>query len=235
MKRHSLLMVALVAVCLCFGAASASAKITATVDPSLLKAQSIFTTTAPMNVDGWLNLIITTPEGADTMGIINMAKGTVAAGAKLPSKAPSALAVIPKAAQDTDPITVFLLGGTGKAGDVVKGYGVATIAYTQDGKERKALVAVAAGSKFDGVNNLEDLNAKFAGTADALAKWFATFPNTTTGEIGSRADALYLAGDAILAYGFATITEADRRPLDKDGNPQLLEWPTSKNLREEKN
>ena len=233
MKRYLNLMVGLVAVCLCFGAATAQAKTTVDLT-ALAKVETAFTTTVPMNVDGWLNTIIVTPEGGDVMGTVNMAKGTLGTGAKLPSKAPSALAVIPKASKDGEALTVFLLGGAGKAGDVVKAYGVATLSYTQDGKDKMALVAVAAGSKFVGVNNLEDMNAKFAGTVDSLAKWLGSFPATTVGTVGSRLDALYLAGDSILEYGFATITEADRRPLDKDGNPQLLEWATSKNLREEK-
>ena len=233
MKRYLNLVIGLVAVCLCLGAATAQARMA--VDLSkLAKAETVFTTTAPMNVDGWLNTIIVTPDAGDLMGTVNMAQGTLGTGAKLPSKAPSALAVIPKASKDAEPLLVFLLGGEGKVGDITKAYGVATISYTQDGIEKKALVAVAAGSKFAKVNNLEDLNANFAGTADSLAKWLASFPSTTVGAIGSRLDALKLAGDSILEYGFATITEADRRPLDKDGNPQLLSWPTSKNLREEK-
>jgi hypothetical protein len=233
MKRYLNLMIGLVAVCLCFGAATAQAKMA--VDLSkLAKVETAFTTTAPMNVDGWLNTIIVTPEGGDLMGTVNMAQGTLGTGSKLPSKAPSALAVIPKASKNGEALLVFLLGGAGKAGDIVKAYAVATISYTQDGQDKMALVAVAANSKFHKVNNLEELNADFAGTADSLAKWLASFPATTVGATGSRLDALHLAGDSILEYGFATITEADRRPLDKDGNPQLLEWPTSKNLREEK-
>ena len=233
MKRYLHLMIGLVAVCLCLGTATAQAKTTVDLT-KLAKAETAFTTTAPMNVDGWLNTIIVTPADGDTLGTVSMDSGKLGVGAKLPSKAPAALAVIPKATKDGEALLVLLLGGAGKAGDIVKGYGVATISFTQDGKEKMALVAVAAGSKFAKANNLEDLNKDFAGTADGLAKWLGSFPATTVGAVGSRLDALYLAGDSILEYAFATITEADRRPLDKDGNPELLSWPTSKNLREEK-
>lgn len=213
MKKYSRLMIALVAVCLCFGnAASAYAK-------------NAFTETQPMNVDGYLSVLVTTPEGADTAGKLDMATGAIAKGDKLAEKAPCVLGVIPKATAKGEPVLVLLLGGKGKAGAVEKGYGVATI----DFGDKKALVAVAQGSKFDGSNNLDGLNAKFPGTADKLAKFLGA-----SGTSGSRLAALDYAGDSILEYGFATIKESDRRPLDKDGNPNLLSWPTSKNLREAK-
>ena len=206
------------------------------VDAATAAKGNAFTANDPMNLDGYISVIVENAAGSTAMNKMDIKKGgiTKAADAKyLP--APFNSGIMPKAyLGKEEPLTVILLGETAAPGSVQKAFAIGVLEYEQGGVAKKALIAGSQKSPFGKLNSIEQLDEQFPGAKEILQTWFANArgkDSVTIKGIKSRPDAISLAGDSILNFYNATITEADRRPMDKEGNPTTLNHPKSKNIR----
>ena len=201
-------------------------------EPAAKSAAPKFATAAPMNLDGFVSVLVTTPAGATKLNSVNAENGAMtAAGTVKGLAAPFNLGVMTKSTIDGAPLNVILLGEAAPVGSVQRGYGIGVLKYTKDGKAGKALIAIGKTSQFVGaVFSVETLKEKFPGALEVIQGWFGSACGAKDLAVESRLAAIELAGDSILAYIKPRIKESDRRPMDKDGNPTLLFYPKSKNI-----
>jgi len=129
----------------------------------------------------------------------------------------------------------MVLGATGAAGTIVKGRVLGFLALAGEGGAETKLIVAAEGSPYFGCRNISDLDAKFPGASAGVQTFFTSYkgkaPITAAGFKG-RPEGHKLLGDAIMDFERTFYTEADKRPLDKDGNPSLYAWAGAKNLGE---
>ncbi len=206
--------------------------------PISYRNQSIdyFVKPAPMNTDGRLTIIITTPAQTSLLNSANLDTGAITTASKLKQPAPFSLGIIARASNSEGaPIPVILLSDRPLAiGDITKGYAIGTFEYTQSGnKLLTGIIATSPDSRYKHVVNMKLLEQQFPNVPKTLASWAAS-NNAELTFTGDRFEALIFTGDRILDYANAHITEADRRPMDEKGNPTLLDHPLSNNLRKEK-
>ena len=201
-----------------------------------------FVNTAGMNLDGYVSVLVTTPadngeeilEGATPpthLFSVSMKSGELTKDDELKKPSPFNLGVLTQSELDGAPLNIILLGDRLTPGFVHRGFGIGVLRFTKGGKSQQIVLAVPKGG-FAGVYNIETLKAKVPGTLEKLQAWLGSDWGASGISIeGSRMAAINLLGDCLQNYAYARITEADKRPMDKDGNPTLLEFPTSKNLR----
>lgn len=194
--------------------------------PAKAGKANAFTAHEPMNLDGYLNVIVESSVGSPMPN---------AKTKYLPT--PFNMGIVPKTSVDKNnaaPLPVILLGDAAAPGSVQKAFAIGVLEGEEGGAAKKILIAGNQKSSFGRLNSIEQLDVEFPGVKEIIQTWFANANgknSITVNSIKSRPDAIGLAGDSILNYYNATITEADRRPLDKDGNPTTLDHPKSKNIR----
>jgi len=200
-----------------------------------LAQASPFTETAPMNLDGYLSVVITTAAGTTDLNNVNVTSGALTKAGAVKKAAPYSLGVLAKSTHSSAPLPVILLSeNKASVNSIQRGYGIGVLKYTKGGKPHQALIAVGQGSsQFAGVHNMETLQAKQPKAWENLQAWLTSAYGASKISTESRVGAINLAGESILAYIFPKITEADRRPMDADGNPTLLHHPKSRNIHKE--
>lgn len=195
-----------------------------------------FVKPAPINTDGLLTVIITTPAETSLLNAADLDTGTITTTSHLNQPTPFNLGIIARASNTKGmPVPVILLSDSPlNIADITKGYAIATFEYTEPGQETiTGIIATSPDSSYQHIVNMELLEQQFPNTQNTLTSWAAS-NNAKLTFTGDRFHALIFSGDRILDYANAHITEADRRPMDANGNPTLLDHPLSLNLRREK-
>lgn len=204
--------------------------------PAKTAKGNAFTANDSMNIDGYISVLVESSAGSTAINKMDTKKGAIAKASDVKYlPAPFNIGIMPKAYADKEePLTVILLGETAAPGSVQKAFAFGVLEYEQGGVAKKALIAGSQKSPFGKLNSMEQLDEQFPGVKEIIQTWFANAggkDSAVVKGVKSRLDALNLAGDSILKYYNATMTEADRRPMDKEGNPTTLNHPKSKNIR----
>lgn len=182
-------------------------------------AKTFLVDSEPVNRDGTCNAVALPPAKAR--------KGA----APLPlGQIPRSLLAKSKGGTDA-PVQAYILGLAPAAGDVVKGRIVGLVVRTVGGKSETRAVLAAWDGRLGSCRSLEEVEALAPGTLAALKEGFGTAKEATFTTQGRRV-ALRFVGDAITDFVCAYVTEADRRPLDAQGNPQLYRWSGARNIGE---
>jgi inorganic pyrophosphatase len=195
----------------------------------------------PRNADGTYNVVIEIPAGTTAKYGVNRATGLMELEQKNGEPSfveylgyPANYGFIPHTTTaKNDSLKVLVLGPAMPRGSVVKGRLIGVLSVTDATGTKDQAIIVTDNTPFADLRSVADLDAKFPGAKAILQTWFANFNGAaaTTGFKG-RAEAIPLVGGAILAYESAMVTDADKRPLDAKGNPQLYRWPGAKNVGE---
>ncbi|HLO67640.1 MAG TPA: inorganic diphosphatase [Holophaga sp.] len=219
------------------------AKPTATKQAAAKPAKNLLVETDPINVDGTVNIVIVVPAGKGAKFEVE-GKARLAAEARKPAagQVPTfSYAAVPHTTLAKDKggdgkaADAIVLGATASAGAVVKGRVLGILVFAGAAEGDRKLIVAAEGSPFYGCRNIADLDAKFPGEAAKAQTFFTSYKGKaaiTAAAPEDRPAAIKFLGDAILDFEKTFYTEADKRPLDKDGNPSLYPWPGAKNLGE---
>ena len=194
----------------------------------------------PRNTDGTYNVVIEMPAGTIAKYAVNRATGLMELEQK--DGGPSYVQYLPVPANfgsvphtliaGTGNLKAIVLGPALPRGSVVKGRLIGSLNVADDAGARMQAIFVADNTPFADVKSLADLDARFPGVPAILQTWAANADGKAKSSIAfkGRAQSIPLVGGAILAYEEAMVTEADKRPLDANGNPQLYRWPGAKNV-----
>ncbi len=202
------------------------------------------------NVDGSVNVVVEIPAGSTAKYEVNKASGMLELEQKNGKPRfvqylgyPANYGMIPRTilpkedGGDGDPMDVLVLGPSVPIGSVVKAYPIGVLDLLDGGEKDYKILLVADGSPMDACDSIEDLDEKFPGVTTIIKTWFTSYKGRdedgnfkleAKGFLG-KAAAIRLIGDSILAYENALVSEADKLPLDENGNPLLYFWPASKN------
>ena len=203
----------------------------------------------PINLDGTVNVVISIPAGTIARGKAAKAGKTEdKGGAGVPAHLrylayPANYGLIPHTSQpkgqgdDGAPMPAIVLGAPIPAGTVVKTRPLGALVVTEGAKIYNTALLVAEGSPFPIVNSIEEFDSRFPGVTTILRAWFTSYkgvgkdgkPVLDSYGFYDREDAIQLIGTAILSYERARVTEADKKPLDKNGNPVLYSSRRAKN------
>ena len=246
------------ALALVLGMAAISVPVTGASDviaqKSVLKGEKHFLTDYdPHNLDGTINAVIENPAGTTAVYRVNARTGMIELEQQ--NGAPRYLqylgypcnyGTIPRTllsrakGGDGNPVGVCVLGPAVPTGSVVRTRPLGVLSLVSGGKLDSKIILVLDKSPFAVCNSVEDLDSKFPGVTTILKTWFTSYQGRdkngalilSSPGFKGRAEAIKLIGDAILDFAIAGTTEADKRPLDKDGNPNLYYWPGAKNIGE---
>lgn len=218
---------------------------------SILKGEKNFLSGYPAhNVDGTVNVVIEIPAGHTAKYEVNKQTGMLQLEQKNGQPRfvnylgyPGNYGLIPRTilpeeeGGDGDPMDVLVLGPSVSIGSVLKAHPIGVLDLLDRGEKDYKILMVAEGTPMDICDSVEDLDKHFPGVTTIIRTWFTSYKGRdengkfkleAKGFLG-KADAVRLIGDSILAYENAHITEADKLPLDDNGNPLLHFWPASKN------
>ena len=84
---------------------------------------------------------------------------------------------------------------------------------------------------FGPYTTVEMIEAKAPGTLADLKEKIGPAKDATF-SVKGRKETLAFVGDAIADFENSLVKDADKRPLDKDGNPMLYKWAGSRNIGE---
>jgi hypothetical protein len=181
--------------------------------------KTFLTSVFPMNADGTLNVVVD-PAAKAKKGARVVTTGRVPRSILAKEKGGTGL-----------PVNAFVLGATPAAGATVRGRDIATLCRVAAGKDDCRAVVVPQDGTFGPYTTLEQIEAKAPGTLAALEEKLGPAKDATF-TIKGRKETLVFVGDAIADFENALIKDADKRPLDKDGNPMLYKWAGSRNIGE---
>lgn len=208
--------------------------------------KNLLAATAPINSDGTLNVVISVPAGT-------IAKGKAAgkagkAEAVIPAHLqsiplPANYGLIPHTSQpkgqgdEGAALPAIVLGSPIAAGTVAKARALGALVLTEGVRIYDIALLVAEGGSFPILNSIEEFDAKFPGVTAILKAWFTAQkgagkdgkPLLDSHGFYDREDAIQIIGRAILSYEKARVADADKRPLDKNGNPILYSSKLAKN------
>lgn len=207
----------------------------------------------PINVDGTVNAVVEIPAGTTAKWETDLATGLIAIEQKNGKPRyvqylgyPCNYGAVPRTVLlkskggDGDPVDALILGEAVPTGTMVKTRPLGILVLTDTGEVDNKLVVAIEGSPFAACRSIADLDAKFPGVTAILKIWFTSYKGKdkegklllSSDGFKGRAEAIRFLGDAALDYEQSVTTVADKRPLDKDGNPFLYRWPGAKNLGE---
>ena len=184
------------------------------LDKKFLAAQ------APMNLDGTVNVVVDQAAAKDK-------KGRAVAIGRIPRS------ILSKEKGGTgEALVAYLPGSAAPAGAVVRGRALAILTRTLAGKDETRLVVVPLDGLYGPYISLEQIEKAAPGVLADLKAGFGAAKDDATFSQKGRKETLRLVGDAISDFEGALIKEADKRPLDKDGNPMLYKWSGARNIGE---
>lgn len=181
-------------------------------------AKTFLVASDPVNRDGTYNAVALAPS--------KVKKGVKAVPLGL---VPRSILAKSKGGNDA-PVQAYILGVQPAAGDLVKGRPVGLVVRTVAGKEETRLVLTAWDSNLGSCRSLDEVERLAPGTLTALKDGFGA--KDATFATKGRKEALRFLGDAITDFSCAYLTDADKRPLDQDGNPMLYKWTGARNIGE---
>lgn len=227
-SRTQLLIAALFALMLPFGAAHAKSEAAGTVQlPAKGVEKQFMTSIYPMNTDALVNIVV------DTGKVVKPRKGSD----RNYSIGTIPRTIVSKARNGDDkPLKALIVGAPKAAGATVRARPLALIIQKAGDKQNTLLVATTQTTIYGSAQNLDDIEALTPGT---LAQLMAAFPavKTTKGsdityELKDRKETIRFLGNVISDFDNAYIKESDKRPLDANGNPQLYPWAGARNIGE---
>ena len=207
-------------------------------------AKNLLVATDPINADGTVNVVISIPAGTIVKSKTAAKAGKSGIPAHLRYLAyPANYGLIPHTSQpkgqgdEGGPMPAIVLGAPIPAGTVVKTRPLGALVVTEGTKIYNTALLVAEGSPFPILNSIEEFDVQFPGVTTILRAWFTSYkgvgkdgkPVLDSYGFYDREDAIQLIGTAILSYERARVTEADKKPLDKNGNPVLYSSRRAKN------
>lgn len=218
----------------------------ATATPRAVKNPLV--ATDPINLDGTINVVISIPAGTIVKGKTAAKAGKSEDKSGIPAHLrylayPANYGLIPHTSQpqgqgdEGAPMPAIVLGAPVPAGTLLKTRPLGALVVTEGVKIFNTALLVAEGSPFPILNSIEEFDAQFPGVTTILRAWFTSYkgagkdgkPVLNSYGFYDREDAIQLIGHAILSYERARVTEADKRPLDKNGNPVLYSSRRAKN------
>ncbi len=228
-----------------------SAQATVTPNVSVLQGEKNYLTGySALNVDGTYNVVIEIPAGHTAKYEVNKQTGMLELEQKNGKPRfvkyvgyPGNYGMIPRTilpkeqGGDGDPMDVIVLGPSTAIGSVVKARPLGVLDLLDRGEKDYKILMVQEGTPMAVCDNVKDLDAKFPGVTTIVKTWFTSYKGRdekgnfkleAKGFLGKSA-AIQLIGDSILAFENAQITDADKIPLEANGNPKLHYWPASKN------
>ena len=176
---------------------------------------------SPMNVDGTVNVLVDQASAKGKKGGRAVALGRIPRSFLAKDKGGSGLA-----------LPAYLPGSAAVAGTVVRGRALALVTRTLAGKSECRVVVVPMDGLYGPYTSLEQIEKAAPGLLADLQAGFGPAKEGATFTFKGRKDTLRLVGDAISDFEGAFIKDADKRPLDKDGNPMLYKWAGARNIGE---
>jgi inorganic pyrophosphatase len=174
---------------------------------------------APMNLDGTVNVVVAQAA----------AKGKP--GRALPQgRIPHSILAKEKGGNG-QPLTACLMGSSAPAGATVRGRVLGLMTRTQGSRQETRVVVVPMNGPYGPCTSLEQLETAAPGFLADLKAAFGAGKDATFATSG-RKQALRFVGDAIQDFDGAYVTDAMKRPLDKDGNPLVYRWAGARNIGE---
>jgi hypothetical protein len=170
---------------------------------------------APMNRDASVNVVVDAAQAKVKKG-----------GRVVPT------ARIPRSISGGGPLAAFVLGATPAPGATASGRALTTLCRTAAGKEECRVVVVPRDGRFGPYTTLDQIEAMDPGLVAELKEKFGPAKGEVTFAQKSRKETIKYVGDAISDFELAYVKDGDRRPLDKDGNPQLYKWAGARNIGE---
>jgi hypothetical protein len=181
--------------------------------------KTFLTAVYPMNVDGTVNVVVD-PAAKAKKGARVLTTGRV----------PRTILAKEKGGTGAT-VSAFVLGATPAPGTTARGRDIATLCRTAAGKDDCRVVVVPQDGKFGPYTTLDQIEAKDPGILADLKEKIGPAKDATF-TVKGRKETLAFVGDAIADFENALVKDADKRPLDKDGNPQLYKWAGARNIGE---
>ena len=181
-------------------------------------AKKFLVASEPVNRDGTYNAVAQAP-GKEKKGVKPVPTGLIPRSILAKEKGGSG-----------DPVVAYILGLQPAAGALVKGRPVGLVVRTLAGKDETRVVLAAWDSNLGSCRSLDEVEKLAPGTLAAMKDGFGA--KDATFATKGRKEALRFLGDAITDFSCAYVTDADKRPLDKDGNPLLYKWAGARNIGE---
>jgi hypothetical protein len=181
-------------------------------------AKTFLVASDPVNRDGTYNAVALAPA--------KVKKGVKAVPLGL---VPRSILAKSKGGNDA-PVQAYILGVQPTAGDVVKGRAVGLVIRTVAGKDETRVALAAWDGNLGSCRSLEEVEKLAPGTLAAMKGGFGA--KDATFATKGRKEALRFLGDAITDFSCAFVTDADKRPLDSEGNPKLYKWAGARNIGE---
>ncbi|MDR3670240.1 MAG: hypothetical protein P4L36_05320 [Holophaga sp.] len=204
---------------LLLGACALAAEHPAVQLPAKDVARRFLVGSEPVNLDGTYNAVVLAP-GKAKKGVRSVPSGLVPRSILAREKGGSG-----------EPVTALILGAQPAAGALVKGRPLGLVTRTVAGRSETRVVFAAMEGALGSCRSLEEAEALDPGASAALKEGFGPAKGATFATKG-RKEALRFLGDAITDFTCAYVTEADKRPLDKDGNPMRYVWSGARNIGE---
>jgi inorganic pyrophosphatase len=173
----------------------------------------------PMNADGTVNVVVDPA-----------AKARKGARAVTTGRIPRTILAKEKGGNG-EMVAAFVLGAAPAPGTAARGRDIATICRTAAAKADCRAVVVPQDGTFGPFTTLDQIEAKDPGILADLKEKIGPARDATF-TVKGRKETLMFVGDAIADFENALIKDADKRLLDKDGNPQLYKWAGSRNIGE---
>ena len=228
MTRIQLWLAVLFTLGLPFGSLHAKSEAAATAIqlPAKDVDKRFMTAIYPMNTDASVNIVIdsATPK----------AKAKTKQNYSLGSVPRSILAKEKKG--DGNPLKALVVGSPKAKGEVVRGRPLALVIKQTGDQQQMLLIATTPASIFGSAQSLDDIEALTPGMMEQIKAAFAPVKAPKGSEVSfatkSRKETIYILGSVISDFDSAYVKDSDKRPLDKDGNPQLYIWPGARNIGE---
>ena len=176
---------------------------------------------APMNRDASVNVVVDAVQPKATKGARVFPTGLI----------PRSILAAEKGGTGA-PLAALVLGATPTPGSTARGRALATLCRTAAGKEECRVLVVPRDGKFGPFTMLDQIEAKDPGLTADLKGSFGPAKGDATFVVKARKQTIRYVGDAITDFELAWVKESDKRPLDKDGNPQLYKWAGARNIGE---
>jgi len=181
--------------------------------------KTFLTSVLPMNVDGTVNVVVDPAAKAKK-------------GARVVTTGRIPRSILAKEKGGTGaPVSAFVLGATPAPGATARGRDIAMICRSAAGKDDCRAVVVPQDGTFGPCTTLEMIEARTPGILADLKEKIGPAKDATF-TVKGRKETLLFVGDAIADFENSLIKDADKRPLDKDGNPLLYKWAGARNIGE---
>ncbi len=188
------------------GAAPAPTNVAADVvmvdDMTMVGPESFLDGYAPRNADGTVNAVVEIPAGTTAKWEVTDDDGNLHWDVEdgRPRMVqylgyPLNYGMVPRTklaesmGGDGDPLDILVLGDAIPRGTVVPVTVIAVARYTDDGERDDKLVAVRAGTPFEDVDGLPELEASFDGVTDIVDTWFLNYKGPGVFQAQGWADA----------------------------------------------